>query len=247
MSDSEPRGDLGCVGVGSFLEPDGFGKRASEKLESKRVSFYRKLADLFPEGRVYYPGSGADPVPLQAFGDRVVYGSLTESNYFRMIKDKGFEKPSAYKALIEQTSNIDQLRAVYADVRNSPFPNKTFRLIIINDLPLIFNDELVQEVNRLLEDGGVLVYEDAGDVKITTQNAESFVKEGFMPHGLDKAGGLSNVTYWGYTSRVAMRSEGKQCMNGLSRGQFLEELHQGRPTKMRGHLFRVFEKPVKQN
>lgn len=247
MSDLEPLQKLEYAGISLFPEPDGFAIDAPKKLENKRVSFYQRLVNSFPQGKVYYPGSGADPVPLQMFGDRVVYGSLNDTDYFRMMRDKEFTKPKAYEELIEQTTNTDQLQAVYADVRNSPFPDKTFRIIIINSLPIQFDDQLVQEINRLLEDGGIIVYEDNRDIKILTQNAERFSNAGFTPHELDKVDGMDNITYWGYTSKMVVTDEkGNRCMNGLSRGQFLEELQGGKATKMKGHLFRVFKKPVKK-
>jgi len=240
MSDREQSQILEYVGMSSFPEPDGFMNNAFKKLENKRILFYQQLVNLFPLGKVYYPGSEADPIPLQIFGDRVVYGSLYESDYFRMVKDRELERPIDYEEQIGQTTNTDQLHAVYADVRKSPFPEKTFRIIIINRLRIQFDDKFVQEISRLLVDGGIIVYEDNTDIKILAQNAESFTNIGFTPHELDKTGGIDNITYWGYTRKLRVTDERGKI--GLSRDQFLEELQRGNATEMRGHLFRVLKK-----
>lgn len=233
------------AGLTKFPNPDGYEKDAENKLSKKRVDFYENLNKFFPEGKMYYPGSGADPIPFKAFGERVVYGSLRESDYFSMLKNPNTPKPIIYAESIKQTKNLDKLKAVYADIYRSPFPDKSFKLITINGSPVKFDESLVSELDRLLSDGGAIVVEDDQDLNVLNENTLMLEKVGFVPHQLDKMGGITSVMYMGFpeNERIQAYQNSTRLKTDISKKTFLSHLQKGKDVSMSGHVFRVFQKP----
>ncbi len=228
----------------NISDPDGFNKGSYEQLLKKRALFYGVLAGLLPEGKMYYPGSGSDPIPYQAFGERVVYGSLQEAPYYEMFKNED-EAPLAYKDVIAATSNRDKLLAVYADIRNSPFPDSSFIGIILNSIPIEFNGAVIGELQRVLQKGGLLVFEDNEDLKLQESKVYKLESNGFKPHVLDKFQGLSDVKYFGFPNNrpfIFTDENGKRLMSGLKKDEYAQMLKNGENVKMSGHLMRVYKK-----
>lgn len=228
-------------GITEFPFPDGFKDGAEEKLEKKRKSFYKKLADKFPNGMVYYPGSGADPIPYQAFGERIVYGSLDEVRYLDTFKNDDKKLGIAIDEKVKNTQDRDKLSAIYADIHKSPFPDKTFKIMIFNGIAVNFGDTLAEEIKRLLQDGGIVIYEDPSEeAKINEENVNYLMKVGFVPVDMDKDGGQTYVSYFGATG--LHDSEGKEIYRGTNRENFLKKLKAGNPVRMKSHQFRVLQK-----
>lgn len=229
------------AGTDEFPYPDSFKEGASEKLEKKRKVFYNKLATKFSEGKVYYPGSGADPVPYQAFGGRITYGSLDEVKYFDLFKKDDVKLGSANDDEVKNTKDHNNLSAVYADVHKSPFPDRTFKIIIFNGIATTFSDALVAELRRLLQNGGIVIYEDPSeDLKKVEKDINCLTRMGFVPNDMDKDGGQTYVSYFGGTG--IYDDEHNEIYRGLNRETFLKRLKSGDPVRMKSHQFRVLQK-----
>lgn len=240
----DPQSNLEYAGITNFPESSDREKNASKLLAQKRDNFYTELAKKFPHGKVYYPGSGPDPIPFRFFGERIVYGSLNEAKYLEWLKTNDGSHTSAYKDAINNTKGLDTLKAVYADIRKSPFPDKTFKIIFLNAIPIELDEETIEEIKRLLDDDGVLVYENTSksleDVEKDIKNLSTY---GMAPSKLDKSGGITNVRYSGYLNgRRVFDDDGTPFMFSLSKDQFVEKLRKHEPVKMKGHEFRVFKK-----
>lgn len=234
------------INLDQLPNPDGYKGNAETQVRKKRDKFYKKLAILFPDGKVYYPGSGSDPIPFKWFGKKVIYGSLMESNYFSMLKDKRTPKPSAYKAAILQTKNIKQIDGVYADIKKSPFPEKSFKIIILNSIPVEFNQQLAEELKRILDDDGIIVVEENGNIEVLNQQIESLKTRGFSLQQIDGAGVITNVMYFGLPKDGGehYHSDGKPVMSNISLAEFKERFSKGEPVQIWGHLFKVLKKQL---
>ncbi|MBI2595465.1 hypothetical protein HYW46_01875 [Candidatus Daviesbacteria bacterium] len=101
-----------------------------------RIPFYQRLRSLLPENfSVYYPGSGADPVPAIVFESRIIYGSLQESDYFGFLRGTAVCTGLCYSEVIKKYGPFGNLKMIYADLFNPPFKDKQFDLVIV-DSPL---------------------------------------------------------------------------------------------------------------
>lgn len=98
---------------------------------------------------LYYPGSGYDVVPRDAFGgDRVIHLSLEErDSYYRMkhAQDslRGYEK---------------QDMELVGDFRNSPLKDTSVDAVIIKGIPIHSAIEAKEDFERVLKDDGVLLF-----------------------------------------------------------------------------------------
>jgi hypothetical protein len=203
----------------------------------RRKSLYEKVKDqISSSGKVYYPGSGADPIPYKIFGDRIIYGSLNESNYFKMLKDTNSKKCSSYKKEIENTKNLDLLKTIYADINNSPFAENSFDLIIIHGLPLQIDTKLAKKISKLLKDGGLIVLENYDDIKNIYNQFETLKDQGFIPHKLNMFEGVSQVLY--------EKNTNSHFTLPITKDQFVK-MYQEEPSSvgMSCHAFLVLKKP----
>ena len=173
--------------------------------DKTRRNFYQLLKNELPADLwVYYPGSGADPIPAAVYGPKAVYTSNVKRDnfYYRALKSEE-EPPNRYKRSIEEFGPFKDLNVLYSDVRTSPFRDASFDLIILNGLRGNINTtEFVNEISRILKPGGILVVE--GDISIDIQGRldeqyskllQNFYNLGFSLHELDRYGGAMNVTY----------------------------------------------------
>ncbi len=241
---------LEYAGISDFPKPDTLNKK---RLMQKRKTFYQTLAKEIPRGLVYYPASGSDPIPFQVFGERVIYSSLDDGNYFKMLKDPSISKPPLYEDEIRATSNLDRLRAIYADIQKTPLSNAVCKAIIMcSTPPNLLTVDIFKELVRILESGGLLVFETESDLKKQKRDIDTLMSTGyFIPHhNLDRFGGLTEVSYFGYPDNgiqiYQMTPNGKQrLMTDITREEFIESLRNGKTVSMAGHIFRVFQKVTK--
>jgi hypothetical protein len=111
-------------------------KEISEPREKRLLEYVR---DNFNPNLFYYPASGFDTLPRQAFGDKCINGTLTESmTYFTKSKQD-----------------------VIADYRKNPFRKGEFDLVYLHYLtgqPSL--DEGLPELYSMISPGGHLIWVD---------------------------------------------------------------------------------------
>src|SRR3989344_7637668 len=96
--------------------------RYNHDQNESRKTFYEHLSRSLPnEPLIYYPVSGADPVPEIVFGSGVVYGSLRDSNYIGLLKKTDDSRALSYHGAIDKYGPFDDIKMIYANVLNSPF------------------------------------------------------------------------------------------------------------------------------
>lgn len=153
----------------TFIQPeliqlpyDSFYRASNEAITQKRSEFYNQLASLLPDkSKVYYPGSGADPIPVTVFPD-AIYSSKDDAEYFSWLKTGNIQQPIRHTKDINELGPFPDLNAVYADVLKNPFGDDTFDLLILHGLPsrVFSNQALAREVKRVTRPEGLVVVDD---------------------------------------------------------------------------------------
>lgn len=224
------------------------------ELHNKRFDFYKELRNyLQPNDRVYYPGCGADPIPVEIFGDRVVYGSLMESPYFSFLKDPNSPSPARYEERIRTYGPFNHLKAVWADFLSSPFRDSSFGAIIVHGIgSKVFADKSFSiEAARLLRASGILVIDDenagvneSGDYSgFDYTGFQHLEAVGFREHELDHFDGLSWVAFL-QCNELLSYSNGYPCGSGLyiEKESYISRLKNKEHVVLMGHDLRVFQK-----
>lgn len=241
-----------------------------QKLNLIRRTFFQTLR--FEQGfnlSLYYPGSGADPIPASVFGENVVYSSKDEqdSDYFTWLMKNPQGGPIRYRASLREYGPFPNLKVLYADISNSPFLNGSLDIVVVNYLPNSLVRNSIFEISRLLRPNGVFVFEAETSIDQNGNLQEGYgevlariLAAGFTQHSLDKFGGAMFITYISKAHPVgSLPGLDWECIEGLEdtlseyrfedmgllipRREFVQKLKKGLPVTMHAHEIRVFQKP----
>ena len=116
-----------------------------ERIDRRLKKLLRYLAKHYPIQRLYYPGSGAHAIPLEALGeDKVFHVSLEENRQF--VPGGYFERLNARNMIV-------------ADFRKSPFRDNFFDATLLWGTPPESTIEAIDEFIRVTKLEGLLIVE----------------------------------------------------------------------------------------
>lgn len=108
----------------------------------RELELLHYLKDTCGVEKIYYPGSGGDPLPKKVFGENCINGTLSQVDS---------------QMILQNSQNI------FADYRKNPFPNNSFDAIYLHGLA--GQEDLLEigalsEITRIIKDNGLIVWVD---------------------------------------------------------------------------------------
>lgn len=108
----------------------------------REIKLLHYLKETCGVKKIYYPGSGGDPLPKRVFGDACINGTLSP---------------------VDSPMILNNSQNVFADYRNNPFPSKSFDAVYLHGLAgqeALLEPEALPEIIRIVKENGLIVWVD---------------------------------------------------------------------------------------